>query len=137
VTHDGRPPAERKADQQDALRRAFLGRYDHDDEFRAALQTLADAAETAGFDGSSLADSTATPAASGEAGSEEMSEFRRRLEAISMAYGLDRLGQAGRAHIEAWCARYVRARRSGSFPPSLYGPHRFSTARLPPTSSPT
>ena len=44
-------------------------------------------------------------------------------------FGLDRVGSDGRAQIVAWCARYLRARASGSLAPSGYATDQFSTAR--------
>lgn len=55
--------------------------------------------------------------------------FVGAVDAVATAYGLDRLGQDGRAQIVAWCDRFLRARASGSLAPSLYGPERLSTAR--------
>jgi hypothetical protein len=148
VIEGGRPPARRQADHHAALRRAFLSRYDRDEKVASALMGLVPAAEAAGIGRPSRAPLSfagiwgVSPFPPGSAASGpstdflETAAFARAADAFAVAFGLDRLGDAGREQILAWCSRYIRARRSGSAHPSTYGPHRFSTASFPPTFEP-
>lgn len=144
----GRPPAKRPTDYRAGLRRAFLTRYDHDDEVASALLGLVPAGEAAGVGHSDYVTQTVTEmwgapqvvessvGSNAPIRSHETTAFVRAADAFAASFGLDRLGEAGREQIVAWCSRYICARRAGSAHPSTYGPNRFSTAALPPTFEP-
>jgi len=60
---------------------------------------------------------------------EQVRVFIAAVDAVAGKYGLDRLGNDGRAQIVAWCDRFVRAHGSGSVAQSAFDQHRLSTAR--------
>jgi hypothetical protein len=129
VSNRGRPPAATDAENRNALRRLFLRRYDDDDEFTQELTQLVPTAEAAGLGTISIGAvpqffESALPSA-------ELQEFRTAVAGLAASFGLDRLGDAGRNQVVAWCRRYIAARRSGSFHPSTYDARRFSSATIP------
>lgn len=122
---------------RERLQRRLLERYEADHKVTAALQALVPAAEAAGVDRYAehldgqerLWAAAAASAGRADSTSAEV-EFVREAEAFLTTFGLNRMGDAGRAYVTAWCSRFIRARRSGSFAPVLYGPERLSTAPI-------
>jgi hypothetical protein len=113
--------------------------YDRDEEFGDALIRLIPLAESADII-HLMSPSTRSPdpvfqlAETVPGGGHDprfaqVRSFIAAVDSLGGAYGLDRLGQDGRAQIVAWCDRFVRAHGSGSVAPGAYDQHRLSTAR--------
>jgi len=143
MTRAGRPPALTQASHRARLQAAFLRLYDQDAEFGQALLGLVPLAQAA-----DITHETAywrTHAGLWNLASQpwgrhppedrppriaEITAFVRAADALAARFGLDRLGDVGRAYIFGWSDRYLRARAAGSAHPSAYGPGRLSTTPL-------
>jgi hypothetical protein len=125
--------AVRRSEARERLQRALLAHYERDAEVDAELLALVPAAEAAdviayGEPPASQQRIWATAELAG--GDQAIVDFVRSVDQFVARSGLDRLGDVGRAYVVAWCSRYIRARRSRSAFPGLYGPERLSTSPL-------
>jgi len=136
-----RPPASSNARQQARIQAAFLRFYDRDIEFGESMMSLLPTAEAADITHASTWWRTHVglwnlarqswdrhPPERRPPLIVEITVFVSAADGLAATFGLDRLGSAGRAHILAWCDRYLRARASGSAHPSAYSPAALSTS---------
>lgn len=146
---DGRPPALTRATERGRLQAAFLRFYDQDAEFGNALLALVPLAEAADITHGSpywrthvglwnLASQSwdRHPPGRRPPRITEITAFVRAADELAGTFGLDRLGDVGRAYIFGWFDRLLRASAAGSAHPSADGPGRISVSPITVTFEP-